>query len=241
VRADLTVPAGFSPYAASHSSHRSCSVTPLRLSPWCIRRSQAAHTRGEAPLADTASPPSGYRPVLPVKATHALVAQEHINLAQNVIDLAHGTPFGWHRAPGAQLSQENVSTSTNSASFRPNVTDDSDDRDRRFWPRPKFGHLQVESSVTFGPNDRSRSKRNQRSTSSGIRTMARASIKGVCADMLVGYRIERSGSGNWQAQLLLDHVKVTGARRVTCLTSQQKSTRRWGFTSSAPQTTQAGT
>lgn len=90
------------------------------------------------------------------------MAESHLVLeAQNVSDFAHGTPSCWHRASPVkrigQLSQENASSSTNSASFRSNVTDDSGNMTGDSGQRPKIGHFQSECAVTFGRKDRSRS------------------------------------------------------------------------------------
>src|ERR1700691_3506970 len=44
------------------------------------------------------------------------------------LDLGHGAPFAWHRPSPVKIgqhSQENVSSSASSASFRANVTDHS--------------------------------------------------------------------------------------------------------------------
>lgn len=55
------------------------------------------------------------------------------------------------------LSQKNVSSSANAASFRRNVTADSGNVTEDSGRGPKIGHLQSESAVTFGRKGRSRS------------------------------------------------------------------------------------
>jgi len=56
-----------------------------------------------------------------------------------------------------QLSQENVSSSANTVSFRANVTGYSGIVTGDSGLSRKIGHLQSESAVTFGRNNRSRS------------------------------------------------------------------------------------
>jgi hypothetical protein len=56
-----------------------------------------------------------------------------------------------------QLSQENVSSSANTVSFRANVTGYSGIVTGDSGRSRKIGHLQSESAVTFGRNNRSRS------------------------------------------------------------------------------------
>ena len=80
--------------------------------------------------------------------------------AQNLFDLAHGTPFGWHRLPRGK----NRGAYPAKCKFQRKpgfIPDEGDrpfrDRDRGFRLKPEIGHLQSESAVTFGRNDRSRS------------------------------------------------------------------------------------
>jgi hypothetical protein len=56
-----------------------------------------------------------------------------------------------------QLSQENVSSSANTVSFRANVTGYSGIVTGDSGRSRKIGHLQSESAVTFGRNNRSHS------------------------------------------------------------------------------------
>jgi hypothetical protein len=97
----------------------------------------------------------------PRRRRDLLVAQSRLKLeAQNIFDLAHGTPSRWHRLPRSkirELSQQHVSSSAIPASFRANVTTNSGNVTDDSGQRPKIGHLQSESAVTFGRNDRSRS------------------------------------------------------------------------------------